>query len=370
VSRARPTGARSALLPLCGDAGPLDARLRLTRGDLRLDLDVAVRPGEVLAVVGPNGAGKTTALELIAGLLALDAGHVRVGEATWDDTQRRVRVAPHERAVGLVFQDHLLFPHLTVLDNVSFGLRARGVARRHAEARASGWLERVGLSGLARDRPGRLSGGQAQRVALARALVTEPAVLLLDEPLSALDAATRAVVRADLRRHLDGYAGRCVLVTHDALDAMVLADRVAVLERGRLAQSGPPADLARAPRTEFVARLVGLNLYRGVADGHTVALEGGGTLTVAEPGSGPVLVAFPPSAVALHRARPTGSPRNVWQGRVVGTEQHADLVRIRLAADPPVLADVTTAAVAELGLHVGQTCWASLKATEARAYPA
>ena len=222
-----------------------------------------------------------------------------------DDPDADVLVPVERRRTGVVFQDYLLFPHLSVLDNVAFGLRSRGVPRKEAAAAAHGWLERVGVADLARSRPGRISGGQAQRVALARALVTEPALLLLDEPLAALDAQTRLDVRSDLRRHLAGYDGCTVLVTHDPLDAMVLADRIVVVENGSAVQRGTPAEVARAPRTEYVARLVGLNLYRGRADGATVHVDGGGEVATASATTGEVFVAFAPSAVSLH-ARAAG----------------------------------------------------------------
>lgn len=347
----------------------LEASLRVARGGWRLHVDLTVAPGDVVAILGPNGAGKSTALELLAGLLVPDDGAIRLGDAVWDDPRRGVHLPPEDRAVGVVFQDYLLFPHLSVLENVAFGLRSRGVRRGSARARAAEWLDRVGLSGHAAVRPGELSGGQAQRVALARALVTEPDLLLLDEPLAALDVLTRGEVRSQLRRHLVGYAGRTVLVTHDPVDAMVLADRVVVVEAGAVVQSGPPAEVARAPRTEYVARLVGLNLYSGTALGTDVALEAGGVLRLAQAASGDVLVAVAPSAVALHRHRPEGSPRNVWPGRVTRLERHADIVRVLVDGRPAVLADVTTAAVAELGLDVGRAVWVSVKATELRAYP-
>jgi molybdate transport system ATP-binding protein len=206
-------------------------------------------------------------------------------------------------------------------------------------------------------------------VALARALATSPQLLLLDEPLAALDAGTRIAVRSDLRRHLAAYSGCTVLVTHDPLDAMVLADVLVVLEQGRVVQSGPPGEVARAPRTDYVARLVGLNLYRGQAHGTSVEVQGGGVLATSEPSSGPVLVAFPPSAVALHPSRPDGSARNVWPGRIIGLEQHGGTIRVQVAADPPVLADITPAAVADLELTVGSCVWAAVKATEIHAYP-
>ncbi len=236
----------------------LAARVEVRRGALDLAVDLAVADGEVLAVLGPNGAGKSTVLRVLAGLLRPDGGRVAVGPAVWDDVAAGVHVPPHERRLGILFQDHLLFPHLSVTDNVAFGLRTRGVRRAAARAAAGDWLARVGIAELGDRRPGRLSGGQAQRAALARALVGDPAVLLLDEPLSALDARTRLTVRAELRRHLAEFRGSTVLVTHDPVDAMALADRVAVVEDGAVVQAGTPAEVARRPRTDYVARLVGL----------------------------------------------------------------------------------------------------------------
>ncbi len=212
----------------------------------------------------------------------------------------------------MVFQDALLFPHLSVADNVAFGLRTRGVAKAAARTAATGWLARVGLDGLGDRRPAELSGGQAQRAALARALVVDPAVLLLDEPLSALDARTRLTVRAELRRHLADFPGSTVLVTHDPVDAMALADRVVVVEEGRIVQAGTPVDVARHPRTDYVARLVGLALLPGTGEGLRVRLDGGGVVAVAEEAVGPVFAAVRPESVALYLSRPDGSPRNVW----------------------------------------------------------
>ncbi len=342
----------------------LDAHLQVRRSSFTLDLPLQVPAGEVVALLGPNGAGKSTSLQALAGLTALSAGHVTLAG-------RPVQhLPPAARRVGLVFQDHLLFPHLSARENVAFGLRAQKVRKALARSRADAWLQRMDLGGQAERRPDQLSGGQQQRVALARALATDPALLLLDEPLSALDAATRMAVRTDLRRHLDAFAGCTVLVTHDPLDAMVLADRLVVLEHGRVVQEGTPAQVARAPRTDYVARLVGLNLYRGTAAAGLVSVHGGGTLTTTDAVDGAVFAAFAPSTVVLHAVAPTGSARNAWSGRVAGLELHGDTVRVRLDACPPVLADVTPAAVAELGLHVGAPVWAAVKATEVRAYRA
>jgi len=208
----------------------LDARIGVRVGGLDVDLDLQVGDGEVVALLGPNGAGKTTVVRTLAGLLALDAGHVRVDDRTLDEPATGTFVPPADRGVAVVFQDHLLFPRLSVLENVAFGPRSRGVHRTAARAEARAWLARVGLADRAGDRPGALSGGEAQRVALARALVTAPRLLLLDEPLAALDATTRHQVRSDLRRHLAGVSGARLLVTHDPVDALVLADRLVVLE--------------------------------------------------------------------------------------------------------------------------------------------
>ena len=352
--------------------GGLTAYLPITRGDFTLEVDLQVPPGQVVALLGPNGAGKTTVLHALAGLLRLRAGSVMLGGRVLDEPAASTFVPPAGRDVGVVFQDYLLFPHLTALDNVAFGLRARGSGRAGARREAAGWLDRVGLGAHAMVRPGRLSGGQAQRVALARALATRPQLVLLDEPLAALDAATRLEVRADLARHLREFGGSAVLVTHDPLDAMVVADRIVVLEQGRVVQDGAPGQVARAPRTEYVARLVGLNLIRGTGAGRaTVGLEAGGELHVADPVDGPVLVALPPTSVTLHRRRPEGSARNVWSGTVAGLEQHAHTVRAQVAAPdhPVILADVTPAAVAELDLVVGAPVWLSFKATDTHVYP-
>jgi len=347
----------------------LDAEIRVTRDKFELDVTVTVAAGEVVALLGPNGAGKTTALRALAGLTPLTDGSIRLDENTWD-APPKLFIPAERRAVGVVFQDYLLFAHMTARDNVAFGLRARGQHRRAARDRAELWLDRVGLAEHVHAKPRALSGGQAQRVALARALATDPELLLLDEPLAALDASTRLQVRSDLAHHLADYTGHTVLVTHDPLDAMVLADRLVILENGVVIQTGPPSEVARRPRSDYVANLVGLNLYRGTAHGNTVDLDDGGTLTVAEPAQGAVHVAFPPSAVSLHLEQPAGSPRNTWPVTIIGLEQHAHTTRVRLNGSPSVLADVTPATVADLRLQTGAPLWAALKATEIHTYPA
>ncbi|WP_067475936.1 ABC transporter ATP-binding protein [Nocardia amamiensis] len=346
----------------------LRAELRVSRGSFALDLPLTVEPGEVVALLGPNGAGKTTALRALSGLIALTDGRIELDAHLWD-VPPSVFVPADRREVGVVFQDYLLFGHLSALDNIAFGLRSRGVRRTPARERAAQWLARVGLPDCAQRRPRALSGGQAQRVALARALVTDPRLLLLDEPLAALDAGTKLQVRSDLAHHLRDYPGRTVLVTHDPLDAMVLADRLIILENGAVVQQGPPAEVAARPRSDYVADLMGLNLYRGTANGTQVSLDGGGTFTIAEPAQGRVYLAFAPNAVGLHPEQPAGSPRNSWPVTIAGIEQHAHTTRVRLDGAPPVLADITPATVAQLRLRPGLRLWAAVKATETRSYP-
>ncbi len=243
-------------------------------------------------------------------------GRIELDGQVLDDPAADVFVPPEERPVGVVFQSYLLFPHLSAVDNVAFGLRRRGVPRRVARERALAWLDRVGLADKADARPGELSGGQAQRVALARAVVTEPAMLLLDEPLSALDVRTRADVRRDLEAYLDGYSGVRLLVTHDPLDALALADRIVIIEDGRVTQTGLPSEVTARPRTPYVAELVGTNLYRGRAEGADVDLADGLRIVTSADLDGPVFVVVPPAAVAVYRARPDGSPRNVYEATI------------------------------------------------------
>ncbi len=370
VPTADPAPASRTAAPV--EAGPrtageqgLDARLVVDRDGFRLDVALTAAPGDVIALLGPNGAGKSTALRALAGLLPITGGHLRL------DGTPLERTPPESRPVGVVFQDYLLFPHLSALDNVAFGPRCRGAGKAEARAQAAAWLDRMGLAGHASAKPRRLSGGQAQRVALARALATRPRLLLLDEPLAALDARTRLEVRAQLRRHLAEFEAVAVLVTHDPLDAMVLADRLVVVEHGHVVQHGTPSEIARRPRTDYIARLVGLNLYRGQAGGHAVRLDAGPSVTTTEDLSGPVFVAFPPAAVTLFRDRPTGaSARNLWRCEVAGLETHGDQIRADLSGELPLAADLTTVAAAELDLHPGASVWATVKATQTHAYPA
>jgi molybdate transport system ATP-binding protein len=361
--------------------GGLVVHAVIDRDAFRLEVDLTVAPGEILGVLGPNGAGKTTLLRALAGLNSISEGSVSLDGRLLDDAATGQFVPAEQRPVGLVFQNYRLFPHLTVRENVAFPLRCHGVDRRAARSAAQEWLGRLGIAELANRKPSRLSGGQAQRVALARALAADPGLLLLDEPLAALDARTRLEVRAELRRHLAAFDGPTLIVTHDPLEAMVMTDRLLVLENGRIVQQGTPAAVARRPATQYVARLVGLNLYpgNGTQSGE-VTLDGGGTLYTAGLGSpdgdtpadtvaGRVLVAVRPTAIALHTEPPIhSSPRNVWRGTVAGLELLTDRVRVQVTGTPSALVDVTADAVADLDLAEGTPVWLTAKATEVDVY--
>jgi molybdate transport system ATP-binding protein len=348
----------------------LDASLRCTLGSLELDVDLTVEAGEVVAVLGPNGAGKTTIFRCLAGLLPIDRGHIRLDGVVLDDPAIDRFVAPERRPVGVVFQDYLLFPNLTALENVAFGLRARGTGARAARRAAVDWLERVGLVELARHRPAALSGGQSQRVALARAMATEPRLLLLDEPLAALDAGSRGEVRRELRRHLRTFDGVRLLVTHDPVDAYALADRVVIVERGRVVQSGTLAEVTARPRSRYIADLVGVNLVAGRADAGALVTATGGRIVPADAAHGDTLAVIQPHAIALYHTPPDGSPRNVWPCTVAEIDGHADRVRVRLDGPVPLVAEITAGALDSLGLRPGDRVFASVKATEITTYPA
>ena len=348
----------------------LDVAVRTHLGALDLDMQLTADEGEVVALLGPNGAGKTTLLRAIAGLAPIDSGHVRLEAKVLEDTATGQYVPTEERSIGFVFQDYLLFPHLNVIDNVAFGLRSRGVGGAEARRRAAGWLQRIGMEKRAHARPSELSGGERQRVALARALAPDPHLLLLDEPLSALDATTRTDVRRDLKEHLSSFRGVRLLVTHDPLEAAILADRLVVMEAGRHVQTGTAVEVTEHPRSKYVADLVGVNLLRGEADHGMVRLGDGASIAAAGAVTGDVFVAIHPRAVSLHRSHPEGSPRNVWSGRVRGIELYGDRARVRIEGQVSLVAEVTPAALAELKLGEGGDVWLSFKATDVGIYAA
>jgi molybdate transport system ATP-binding protein len=356
----------------------LDAHVVVRRAEFTLDVTITAAPGEVVAVIGPNGAGKSTLLGALSGLLVPDEGHIRLGERVV--TADGVHVPPHRRGVGLLAQQALLFPHLTALANVAFGPRAQGVPRRTAEARAKELLAAVDVAALAGRRPAQMSGGQQQRVALARALAPDPGLLLLDEPLAALDIDAAPAMRSLLRRVVREQKQTALLVTHSALDALVLADRVIVLTAGRVVEEGPTRDVLARPRSAFTARIAGLDLVPGTADTDGLRTSEGtvlaGQVDGAEPGV-PAVAVFPPSAVSVFADEPKGSPRNVFAVHLSSMEPRGDVVRLRAAAVPGgpawvdgLAADVTPAAVADLAAEPGARLWFAVKAAETSIHPA
>ena len=351
----------------------LDAHLVVARGaDFTLDICLTIKAGETLALLGPNGAGKSTTVETLAGMTPVHDGHVRLGGRTLDDPTTGQFVTAEQRNIGIVFQDYLLFEHMTVVDNVMFGLVARGIKKQTARASADRWLDDLGLADLANRRAGELSGGQSQRVALARALATNPSLLVLDEALAALDVSTRSELRRVLSKHLAAFDGPRLLITHDPTDAFLLADRIAILEAGRITQVGSSDDIRRHPATPYVAAVAGTNLLRGhnsdgvlVLDDHQHALQTSDTSV-----RGPVLITIHPTAIALHTAQPSGSPRNSWHTTVATVEPLGDTTRLTLDDPLPLGVDITPGATQALGLGPGSPVWASVKATEILIAPA
>ncbi len=352
----------------------LEFELERTVGEIELAIALAVAGGETVALAGPSGAGKTTVLRLIAGLARPDRGRVQCGGDVWVDTARGVSLAPERRSCGYVFQEYALFPNLRAWENVGYGMS--GVPRRQRRERAHELLARLELASLAEARPATLSGGERQRVALARALAREPKVLLLDEPLSALDSRTRASASRELAAVLGAADIPALLVTHDFEEASLLADRVAVIDRGRIVQSGPAVELAAAPASAFVADFTGASVLYGDAstgpDGlTTVALDGGGTLTSTDTASGRVAASVFPWDVALEPPRTDhlGSAQNRVEAAVTSVTRIGNRVRVGLETPQPLVCEVTEPAVRDLALERGARVAATWKATATRLTP-
>ena len=327
--------------------------------------------------MGASGAGKSTILNILAGLIHPDRGTIRLDGGTYFASDLNIAVPPAERDVGYVFQDYALFPHLTVAENVAFGLRAQGAPRPELTARTTAALEQLNIRDLAARRPAQLSGGQQQRVALARALALRPRLLLLDEPLSALDLQTQREVRTELRRILAILPCVTLFVTHSPVEAVIFGDTIAVIEGGRIVQVGAREDLLRTPRSGYVAELMGLNLFRGhiasrdpsgLAEVHT----DNGILRIVDSGNeGEVFVAVDPREITLHTGAPTGTAQNVFFGTIiqlVPEPPRGERVRVTLATRPPLVAEVTARAVRTMTLHEGMSVYASFKATAAKGY--
>jgi molybdate transport system ATP-binding protein len=346
-------------------------------GSFLLSVDLTVEAGTTMVLVGGSGAGKTTILNVLAGLLLPDHGTIRVDGTTYFSSDAGIAEPADARSIGYVFQDYALFPHLSVYDNVAFGLHAQGVPRATVRTRVRKILEQLRIPDLADRRPPRLSGGQQQRVALARALVVEPRLLLLDEPLSALDVQTQRAVRTELRRVLAALPCVTIFVTHSSFEAVVFGDRISVVEEGRITQAGSREDLLRHPRSRYVAELMGLNFFHGRIvsrdpSGIAEVQTGDGRLRIVDSGPGDeVFVAVDPREVTLHSVPPSGTAQNVFYGSIVQLVSEPPLgerVRAILETRPPLVAEITAHAVRTLGLHEGLGVYASFKATAARGY--
>jgi molybdate transport system ATP-binding protein len=388
----------------------LDADIRLKLDRLSLRAAFAAGSGEVLALLGPNGSGKSTILRALAGLLPLAEGRVSLDGVVLEDPAARIRIGAQHRPVALMFQDYLLFPHLSAVENVAYGLRARGLDHRLARQKAMQALEQLDVTKVASARPGAMSGGQQQRVAMARALVTDPRLLLLDEPLAALDVSTKTDVRRHLRQVLRASAAANILVTHDLLDAVALADHMVVIEDGVIVQAGTPAEVTSWPRSRYVADLVGVNLFRGTARGTAIDLADGGALVTATDRTGSVLAVVPPASVVVTRQAPGDGDRswpgdgvagagrgadgrgadgrgadgrgasgggagdgrpsgaNVWPGQIGAVDLLGDRVRVKVDGTPPITAEVTPRAVDDLNLDSGGQLWVSVAAEAINVY--
>lgn len=351
--------------------------LTATIAERGTDLRLQVPSGQVVAVLGPNGAGKSTMLSLLSGLLHPDTGRITLDGQVLVDTAAGVWVPPHRRKVVLLAQQALLFPHLTAAANVAFGPRSQGAGRRAAQQAADTWLAAVDATEFADRKPAQLSGGQAQRIAIARALAADPALLLLDEPMAALDVAVAPALRRLLRRVLRQTRRTALLVTHDLIDALSLADRVVVVEGGRIVEDGPTRSVLTQPRSAFTARIAGINLIAGTTDGHHLVTDDGTRISgLLDPGCQPgeaAVAVFRPSAVAMHLNDPGGSPRNHLPVTITELEPRGEIIRLHTAPFPGaggLLADVTVAAVADLELQPGDRVFAAVKATEITIYSA
>ncbi|HLG77320.1 MAG TPA: ABC transporter ATP-binding protein [Ktedonobacteraceae bacterium] len=373
----------------------LDVAIETHLNAFHLDLSFRAELGQTTVLLGESGAGKSTVLRTLAGLLQPHHGHIVLRDTIYYDSERRIMLPPQERPFAYVFQEYVLFPHLTVFENVAFGLRAQRLSRSFIQRQVGAILERVHLSGFERRRPVQLSGGQQQRVALARALVLQPQLLLLDEPLAALDVQTRREVRQELRQILQESEVTCVMVTHHYLDALLFGQQILVLERGRLVQRGGQRELRASPRSSYIAELIGVNLFQGRIIGyeaHTLCLvQVTATARPLEvvaalrepytPEELPVLhtevyVIVDPRSVTLYTRPPDGSARNVFYGEIVqilhlGSGPEEGLVRVNVLLDralPPLTVELTETSVARMDLREGSFVYATFKATEANAY--
>jgi molybdate transport system ATP-binding protein len=355
----------------------LTAEFSKQLGAFEVDAAFTAESGKTLVLVGESGAGKTTILNLLAGLMHPDRGHIQLGEENLFDSEQGRVLPAHDRSIAYVFQDYSLFPHLSVYENVAFGLRAQRSKDSEVRQRVNKILEQFSIAELAHQRPQRLSGGQQQRVALARALVIKPDLLLLDEPLSALDAQTRRGVRSELRRTLSQLPCVTVYVTHSPFEAMVFGDHVGVVGHGKIVQLGSGDELLRQPRSRYVAALMGVNLFQGYvinrdADGLAeVQTRDGIVHALSEDVQDETFIAVDPKEITLHTLRPAGTAQNIFEGRILEILPEPPLgerVRVVLDTRPALVAEVTAHAVRDLNLREGLQVFASFKATAAKSY--
>ncbi|GAC1394291.1 MAG: ABC transporter ATP-binding protein [Ktedonobacteraceae bacterium] len=366
-----------------------------------LSLSFSASQGETTVLLGESGAGKSTVLRIVAGLLKPQKGHIAFGDTIYFDSERDIAVPPQERPFGYVFQDYALFPHLTVFENIAFGLRAQHLSRSLIRQRVGAVLEQVHLPGLDQRRPAQLSGGQQQRVAIARALALQPQLLLLDEPLSALDVQTRREVRQELRHILAEIDITTIMVTHTYLEALLFGQLILVLEHGHVLQQGGQRDLLEHPRSAYVAELIGVNFFHGrimryespticalqIHNGpqpvEVLATLREQEVSTPRPHIGEeAYVIVEPQSVTLYPTQPNSSARNTFRGEVMqivrvgnaplSTDKESEgVLRVSLLIDttmPPLTAEITEASSARLNLHEGSVVYATFKATEARAY--
>ena len=364
----------------------LRADIQLARYNFRCDARFDANRGEPLTLIGPNGSGKSTVAAALAGILRIDTGSITLGDMAFDNGRKAI--SPQRRNVGVVFQDRLLFPSMSVRNNVAFALRARGRSKRDANTGAARWLDRLDLTAHADKRPTQLSGGQAQRVALARALAIEPDLLILDEPLAALDPESKPAIRRCIAQTLQDFPGVSLLITHDPVEARSLAHRIAVIEKGAITQIGSPEDLQRTPRSAFAAAFVGINLFEGVIslasdkplvtnarrigqsdEVQPTTIRIAAPDTTSMPDQSNVFAALHPRAIILSHDKPESSARNVHRCAVESIDPIEGALRISLTGPIALTAEITDEARADLNITPGAQVWASFKATEVRVYP-
>jgi molybdenum ABC transporter ATP-binding protein len=350
----------------------LTVQLRHKLGRIALDVQLDARR-ETLALIGPSGSGKTSVLLSIAGLLSPDWGRISVAGCALVDTERSIRLRPEERRVGMVFQDGALFPNMSVARNVGYGLYPRPSSRPERKARVAETLDRFRISRLASSKPTAISGGERQRVALARAVATTPQVLLLDEPLSALDSVTKAHIAAELAQWLADLRLPTILVSHDFSDVVGLADRVAVIEEGRIVQSGTTTEVLRAPESAFVAAFAGINFFCGVASRHAglteVKVNDDVQMASTDTVTGAVGAIVRPWDVTLSTEKLESSALNTLHGPIIQVTEVGSVVRVTVGSTPAIVAEVTSESAGRLGLVVGRPIIATWKAAATRLVP-